>query len=148
MILTLIWVWKAGFPLRKCCSSPFSINSGKGDLKNMSQTHYFHCKHSELFPSTAVAFGWICPRPFSEEGFSREERCFDIIVLLTAVATRVWMFIKTVCPLGLVWFLFRTGFSLLKKPCCVSDVDICSVPKCLHLPPVQKDFGHSSLINF
>lgn len=75
----------------------FFYKQWKRDLKNMSQTHYFHCKHSVLFPSTAVAFGWVCPRPFSGEGFSREELCLDFIAaLLTAIPTRVWMFMQTV----------------------------------------------------
>lgn len=150
MILTLIRVWKAGFPLRKCCSSPFSINSGKGDLKNMSQTHYFHCKHSELFPSTAVAFGWICPRPFSEEGFSREELCFDFSSIANCCPYKgVDVYEKCVSSVELVSFF--SELVLLKNPSVyVTWTFIQSV--CIYAPIPQimgiHDFIQMSLIHF
>lgn len=75
----------------------------KRDLKKMSQTHCFHCKHAlSSFHQVQWVFCWACPRPLSGKGLFREELYFYIIsMLLTACSRSMWMFDyceRVLCP--------------------------------------------------
>ena len=75
-----VWARKAGFPLRKCCSSPPLRKQWKRDPKKMSPTHYFHCKHTHTHTHTHA-------RPCRFLFFFRP---FFLSLLLSLPGQRVW----------------------------------------------------------